>query len=49
MKKWICLLLVLTILGGVGNIDVNGGASDDDGKDWLQTVKDYEEGMTYSI
>lgn len=43
MKKWICMLLILSIMGGIGDVNVNGDKGDDDGKDWWHVVECLEE------
>ncbi len=43
MKKWICLALILAVVGGSDIVNL-GDKKDDHGKDWWIIVENIEEG-----
>ena len=42
LKKWLCMLLFLLVVGGYGLLGSNG-IPEDDPDDWNQVAEDYEE------
>lgn len=47
MKKWLCMLLILSIIGGDGALGTNG-VPDDDPYDWHKTAGYLEEDIVHN-
>lgn len=48
MKKWLCMLLILSIIGGCGTLGDNG-VPDDDPYDWYPMAESLVEDMVHNI
>ena len=48
MKRWLCILLFVSIIGGCGVLGSNG-VPDDDPYDWHQTAENLYENMGYNV
>ena len=48
IKILLCMLLILSIIGGYGTLGSNG-VPDDEPDDWYQMTQDFEEDMVYGI
>lgn len=48
MKKWLCMLLILSIIGGYGILGDNG-VPDDDPKDWHKTAENWDRDMEQNV
>lgn len=48
MKKWLCMLLILSIIGGCGTFGDNG-VPDDDPKDWNKSAEVLVEDMWHNV
>ena len=47
MKRWLSMVLIISIIGGIGLLGSNG-VPEDDPDDWIQYVKVLEEDMVHN-
>lgn len=48
IKRLLCMLLILSIIGGYGTLGSNG-VPDDDPDDWYQAAQAFEEDMISNV